>query len=118
MQDADALLSADVPYVDREMCLQMFEPKMLPKGVICAAHQKGGVGACVVSTAGAFPRRGGGRSPPDPPGAGAEAGALLRRHGDACRRPHPGGAATVADAWTLDEWSGGGNAAKTYFLRT
>ncbi|XP_034241927.1 trypsin I-P1-like [Thrips palmi] len=51
-QDADALLSAEVPFVDREMCLQMFEPRVLPKGVICTAHQKGGVGACVGDTGG------------------------------------------------------------------
>ncbi|XP_026280254.2 trypsin I-P1-like isoform X2 [Frankliniella occidentalis] len=45
--ESDALLTAEVPFIGRDLCAMMYEPTQLPAGVICTAHQKGGAGACV-----------------------------------------------------------------------
>ena len=52
LAESDALLAAEVPFIGRELCAQLYEPAPLPEGTVCTAHQRGGAGAgaCVVST--------------------------------------------------------------------
>ncbi|KAJ1519685.1 hypothetical protein ONE63_004948 [Megalurothrips usitatus] len=45
--ESDALLTAEVPFIGRDYCAHLLNPAALQAGVVCTAHQKGGVGACV-----------------------------------------------------------------------